>query len=166
MIRRPPRSTLFPYTTLFRSGQVFVTHSKQQKAGKGQETSSAVNAFAGKVLDKRRDGWYVVSKSGETYGKRTCCHICSESERRRSSLGHKDMTASMVHTHVLNRGSAGVRSPIDMFSGGHGDLVPINMRYSDRNGVLSQRLDISLVAAESLRMQSRLSIADALPFLS
>src|SRR5256714_12887451 len=27
MIRRPPRSTLFPYTTLFRSGDVFPTGS-------------------------------------------------------------------------------------------------------------------------------------------
>src|SRR5256884_8502694 len=27
MIRRPPRSTLFPYTTLFRSGQVQPAHS-------------------------------------------------------------------------------------------------------------------------------------------
>src|SRR2546426_7031802 len=26
MIRRPPRSTLFPYTTLFRSGVAHVTH--------------------------------------------------------------------------------------------------------------------------------------------
>src|SRR3712207_7340977 len=26
MIRRPPRSTLFPYTTLFRSGVLFITH--------------------------------------------------------------------------------------------------------------------------------------------
>src|SRR3712207_8391007 len=26
MIRRPPRSTLFPYTTLFRSGVVWPTH--------------------------------------------------------------------------------------------------------------------------------------------
>src|SRR3712207_8229945 len=26
MIRRPPRSTLFPYTTLFRSGQLGVQH--------------------------------------------------------------------------------------------------------------------------------------------
>src|SRR5260221_6589293 len=25
MIRRPPRSTLFPYTTLFRSGPLFIT---------------------------------------------------------------------------------------------------------------------------------------------
>src|SRR5436853_1832742 len=29
MIRRPPRSTLFPYTTLFRSARHRVAHSKQ-----------------------------------------------------------------------------------------------------------------------------------------
>src|SRR3712207_9431923 len=32
MIRRPPRSTLFPYTTLFRSG----AQQRQQRAGGGQ----------------------------------------------------------------------------------------------------------------------------------
>src|SRR2546422_11277827 len=30
MIRRPPRSTLFPYTTLFRSGDVLVKHQTIQ----------------------------------------------------------------------------------------------------------------------------------------
>src|SRR5438477_4204255 len=30
MIRRPPRSTLFPYTTLFRSGRSFVGWSKRR----------------------------------------------------------------------------------------------------------------------------------------
>src|SRR5256885_9949497 len=34
MIRRPPRSTLFPYTTLFRSGQAF-----QPDAGANQTTA-------------------------------------------------------------------------------------------------------------------------------
>src|SRR2546423_4033158 len=29
MIRRPPRSTLFPYTTLFRSGEVGIVNAKQ-----------------------------------------------------------------------------------------------------------------------------------------
>src|SRR3712207_7466221 len=29
MIRRPPRSTLFPYTTLFRSQQLSVAHRRQ-----------------------------------------------------------------------------------------------------------------------------------------
>src|SRR3989442_10406377 len=30
MIRRPPRSTLFPYTTLFRSGRLYVDRSPQE----------------------------------------------------------------------------------------------------------------------------------------
>jgi site-specific recombinase XerD len=28
-------------------------------------------------------------------------------------LGHKDVTATMVYTNVLNRGGRGVKSPID-----------------------------------------------------
>src|SRR5256885_5218817 len=36
MIRRPPRSTLFPYTTLFRSGDPAVTH---ERFGEGQLAS-------------------------------------------------------------------------------------------------------------------------------
>src|SRR3712207_6863275 len=33
MIRRPPRSTLFPYTTLFRSGTVYVTLGRMEEKG-------------------------------------------------------------------------------------------------------------------------------------
>ena len=34
MIRRPPRSTLFPYTTLFRSGQKTGGHGPEVAVGK------------------------------------------------------------------------------------------------------------------------------------
>src|SRR3989441_6035262 len=34
MIRRPPRSTLFPYTTLFRSEVALVTHTRLRATGK------------------------------------------------------------------------------------------------------------------------------------
>src|SRR3712207_8721129 len=41
MIRRPPRSTLFPYTTLFRSPGVQVLHLLIAKAG-GREVAGVV----------------------------------------------------------------------------------------------------------------------------
>jgi site-specific recombinase XerD len=28
-------------------------------------------------------------------------------------LGHKDVSTTMIYTHVLNKGSKGVRSPLD-----------------------------------------------------
>src|SRR3712207_8843669 len=42
MIRRPPRSTLFPYTTLFRSGALtaFATHDLPQQLRKEAQTYS------------------------------------------------------------------------------------------------------------------------------
>ncbi len=33
-------------------------------------------------------------------------------------LGHKDVATTMIYTHVLNRGPAGVRSPADRLLGG------------------------------------------------
>src|SRR5256885_12286646 len=37
MIRRPPRSTLFPYTTLFRSAQLLVEEEREAAAERGFE---------------------------------------------------------------------------------------------------------------------------------
>src|SRR3712207_9241404 len=46
MIRRPPRSTLFPYTTLFRS-----VKSKEGRRQKVQETTNLVLLFGDNLLD-------------------------------------------------------------------------------------------------------------------
>src|SRR3712207_9373576 len=64
MIRRPPRSTLFPYTTLFRSLPRGVTHSI--------ETPSWSDA-------RRQDTWEIRSVGvGET-GSFACRYLRSES---------------------------------------------------------------------------------------
>src|SRR2546427_3275824 len=42
MIRRPPRSTLFPYTTLFRSIDVHLVKSGEAPGGIGEPGTSAV----------------------------------------------------------------------------------------------------------------------------
>src|SRR2546421_3814364 len=62
MIRRPPRSTLFPYTTLFRSPPAFswqipaVPSSSNKTSSSGDSTS----IFAGKSLTNI---WYASMKS-------------------------------------------------------------------------------------------------------
>src|SRR3989454_5657782 len=46
MIRRPPRSTLFPYTTLFRSEVIFVDLSLAQMAALGSLTALLIHVEA------------------------------------------------------------------------------------------------------------------------
>src|SRR5256885_11351488 len=48
MIRRPPRSTLFPYTTLFRSPGAGVLH------GRGYVDQGVIRAMRGRAISFRR----------------------------------------------------------------------------------------------------------------
>ena len=38
-------------------------------------------------------------------------------------LGHRDVTTTMIYTHVMQTGAAGVESPLDVLGGGTGDEV-------------------------------------------
>src|SRR2546425_4464263 len=49
MIRRPPRSTLFPYTTLFRSGVAVAAHSLQAQRDPVPGGAPAVVAQQGRL---------------------------------------------------------------------------------------------------------------------
>src|SRR3712207_8085923 len=55
MIRRPPRSTLFPYTTLFRSG-VVVDARRAAELAPGDDERVGEPPAAVEVLDQRRVG--------------------------------------------------------------------------------------------------------------
>src|SRR3712207_8550777 len=65
MIRRPPRSTLFPYTTLFRSGGVVRAAVGTERAGLGHvDGLGEADAVA---FDAHRDG--VGVRGGRRHGR-------------------------------------------------------------------------------------------------
>src|SRR2546430_7540620 len=70
MIRRPPRSTLFPYTTLFRSAAIFARPGNSDQPGDS----------AGRVRRRRPAG----SDSGD--GSECECLLESRSEEHTSEL--------------------------------------------------------------------------------
>src|SRR3712207_7135436 len=52
MIRRPPRSTLFPYTTLFRSARTMGPLPGRLKPGRAQQRVPGARSAAGAVLPR------------------------------------------------------------------------------------------------------------------
>src|SRR5256885_11421917 len=83
MIRRPPRSTLFPYTTLFRSGRVeageFVFEALAREVR--EETGISVldpGALAFTVqVDERREGWFATVWTFDVAGDRKSTRLNS-----------------------------------------------------------------------------------------
>src|SRR2546430_16906837 len=73
MIRRPPRSTLFPYTTLFRSRQVVrdpalpVHHEHVLVRAGGEDEGAAPHAVVGRFLERDRAGAPVVERSHDVH---------------------------------------------------------------------------------------------------
>src|SRR5256884_5740436 len=58
MIRRPPRSTLFPYTTLFRSLLNNISSALQRPdAGAALRTSACAEFAAARMASSTRSGW-------------------------------------------------------------------------------------------------------------
>src|SRR2546422_4553523 len=99
MIRRPPRSTLFPYTTLFRSlfqggnrgsiplgGMTIFPPSSRSAATMtlGDRKSTRLNSSHGYIsyavfcLKKKKKNKYVhfIDMSGLRVGQATGCHFC------------------------------------------------------------------------------------------
>src|SRR5258708_14010499 len=84
MIRRPPRSTLFPYTTLFRSAQ------QEQKQGKGNDEPCA----DGQKSEEHGVSWEAVGKIFDQYDVNDC--FPWRSEEHTSELQSPDHLVSRL----------------------------------------------------------------------
>src|SRR2546427_8534123 len=89
MIRRPPRSTLFPYTTLFRSERVAVGRRL------GDESGTDRSGRAGTVLDDERLAQGIGERSEEHTSElqsqsNLVCRLLLEKKKTRSSRRRDD----------------------------------------------------------------------------
>src|SRR3712207_9295819 len=92
MIRRPPRSTLFPYTTLFRSGELLRTRTRraaplevslrEELAQLEPVVDSARERLAGRLVVD----WDVTDEAGEALVPDTLLQALVRSEEHTSEL--------------------------------------------------------------------------------
>src|SRR5690349_22786061 len=99
MPRRPPRSTLFPYTTLFRSGDLrsdgYISNSRSSHASPAATRSGVRSEEHTSELQSRRD--LVCRLLLEKKKKFLCClsavtACCSQSDSEVNSWGRSEVT--------------------------------------------------------------------------
>src|SRR2546427_3797514 len=89
MIRRPPRSTLFPYTTLFRSGRPMPARSTPSSRTRWRSTATSRIPTCG---PKRRSEEHTSELQSQS---NLVCRLLLEKKKKK----HK----KLVHVNVLNR---------------------------------------------------------------
>src|SRR3712207_8825487 len=87
MIRRPPRSTLFPYTTLFRSQAA--RHGFQDRVGEAFGVGGRHEHVAA-VVDGRRG--VVVGVAGEAHGEAEAVGRLSDRKSTRLNSSHANIS--------------------------------------------------------------------------
>src|ERR1035441_9585303 len=122
MIRRPPRSTLFPYTTLFRSALI-VVFGQMAQLGDGLETLEGQLDLPAQAIALQHlpDGGGVAEQGVNTITYWANCHVCSLmlfplfsfSRRRRWALSIAAWLLRIAHTRP------GMRCEPERTSTGH-----------------------------------------------
>src|SRR5688572_32898260 len=114
MIRRPPRSTLFPYTTLFRSIRNGRSASLQRTFKK------SFTSFSHSTRNKTRDGLIRVRNIRALNGRfnTSITHAYS------IVIGSKHITLNATDNNTVGMGDAGIKS--DRKSGSAGMPRPIS----------------------------------------
>src|SRR5256885_7041156 len=116
MIRRPPRSTLFPYTTLFRSATVDI-RPKSTDAGFFGSRGAPTDANGNFVIDTVARGTYQISAEKQGYG---------------NEVKDIEVTDTPDAVEIKLAPSAGV--VLKVVDGRDGRLLNANVRVTDAQG--------------------------------
>src|SRR5256885_7553131 len=100
MIRRPPRSTLFPYTTLFRSrnGRGFVLAGVRQAVGSGEVL--VIAAIADQAVPARARRSEEHTSELQSPCNLVCRLLLEKKKKKKIILSHTLVTDSQSESHV------------------------------------------------------------------
>src|SRR2546430_7529186 len=96
MIRRPPRSTLFPYTTLFRSREKSWLKSDPEDV-MDQRTCAVIRFRGDKICEMRRSEEHTSELQSQS---NLVCRLLLEKKKIRSPLSHfiEHLTIALRHS--------------------------------------------------------------------
>src|SRR5688572_32695284 len=98
MIRRPPRSTLFPYTTLFRSRIVMKTDSSQIRRLKAAKRLKVVDAFR---KSGHRPEWMILDRKStrlnSSHSQISYAVFCLKKKKKNITLTITNTTPTVTH---------------------------------------------------------------------
>src|SRR5690349_23481377 len=96
MFRRPPRSTLFPYTTLFRSQTLLVHYQQKQKDAE----SEAAAIVTGAKADAERMAQEAEQKMNEFVVRRTKMAEAKIAQAEAQALDRKSTRLNSSHVEI------------------------------------------------------------------
>src|SRR5258708_10486184 len=102
MIRRPPRSTLFPYTTLFRSGIVDAAMHAGQRLGivRAQPGVGPIAALSVAARIMKRSEEHTSELQSPDH---LVCRLLLEKKKTYAMIGRLDGTGTVRRSAVLSR---------------------------------------------------------------
>src|SRR5688572_32437325 len=94
MIRRPPRSTLFPYTTLFRSQHLFPLRDPARRPRNREQHREHVDREAHRLVEDRKSTRLNSSHSQISYAV-----FCLKKKKKKKKINHLHNNLDHSKTH-------------------------------------------------------------------
>src|SRR2546427_8528580 len=94
MIRRPPRSTLFPYTTLFRSGSAPHRRTRRRPAGPAPARPAPVRAARTAGRDGGRERDRKSTRLNSSHSQISYAVFCLKKKKKENEYGYAFATVN------------------------------------------------------------------------
>src|SRR2546429_1349690 len=101
MIRRPPRSTLFPYTTLFRSGSAEMKSAVEQNQREAEQAEPEMAAHPGLRASYSPDGKLLARSEEHTSELQSRLHLVCRlllEKKKKSTSRYALLYTRIIHT--------------------------------------------------------------------